>query len=1034
MRHHLRRFLVGSLPLLALTLLCASGPTWPANDWPVKKFEVFLGPPTASNFDLGITADQVFGLLDNWVDIDSPTDPPPDVPAAAIAEIESYLGEVAQMLDDMGFAPPLLVPMVKTAAGEPAYRVYYYAYNGAPARYRSSECGKFRPTIHINANRFLNGTGQISPKNYQDLAHELFHGVQGAYRLFSENCGQPLGRWITEGTAQALGADLAAWSSRHIDPEYGPGDWIFHRWGLRFYDRSLSARRVTASDTYEALYPGWEQFANVTYGASSFWRFVGEWVATGGGAGTAAVKPDYSYLIKLFDSSLGGAPGWDTELAWLDGQLADHPRVGLGLERIYPDFISTYAAYMTTRIKTPIAPSEARDAFLRSTFPERDCPLLRVNDSHPVVRAQVEIEPVAAECLRLELAYSYPTDIEISLSNPSKAALRALAVGTENGQVVTQPVLIPVQDGWRASFILNVKVSMEPVVFIIANVADEAGRTRRIEAGLQIAPTRTGNSLAPQGPVPPQPPPGPGNTAGNAAADGALVTMFSQSGRVGQQIKAGLQSLNPNLAHSNTVSRQPDQPPCEDAFKVHSCGPHTSISLSMVPGMYGSMTQATGRGGAFGQFTSMMAGVAAAGPAEASSRMQEMAEYVKSVDGTDVNITIPLIDYGFTGSFNNARLTVSARGGSSYQAIGPGDIQPGPGHEYPLSGRVTIEEYTPTLLRGTYSGGLVDMERIDWANVGDDFTLPVHETIQGNFQIVAAWRGDDRIHAELAEDAVASVYRDVAEMMPGLDPQLLQSIQQSQQGAAPGPDASGGAGTGGDTSVGIITPGCDCSCNAAPDPKPECERACGGTYAACKGLVATAVMRPSREDLMPTVEKAAADPFLRTLPNACDLLSAPIAAGALGASDVRPSGVRDHLAQVTSQCAWRDPQGKVLGLTMMFQSLAVYDSRKNSLEELQIKVRGFNLNSPLPPPLEGVGNVAFGLHDRDTTSLVVLTGVYGTAMDKGDFTTELLATFKLTDAGRSPEERLAGLVRVARPQLERLQRLAMTTHEGDPGH
>jgi hypothetical protein len=80
-----------------------------------------------------------------------------------------------------------------------------------------------------------------------------------------------------------------------------------------------------------------------------------------------------------------------------------------------------------------------------------------------------------------------------------------------------------------------------------------------------------------------------------------------------------------------------------------------------------------------------------------------------------------------------------------------------------------------------------------------------------------------------------------------------------------------------------------------------------------------------------------------------------------------------------------------------------------------------------------LGNVAFGLHDRDTTSLVVLTGVYGTATGKGDFTTELLATFKLTDAGRSSEERLAALVSVARSQIERLRSLAMTTHEGDPG-
>lgn len=1000
-----------------------------SEEWPVKKFEVFIGVPFSSSNE---NQESIASSTADWWEWDEAMTPSNPMSNQVKREVEAYLTEIATTLEQMGFKPPVIEPVL-TINGEPTFRVYYFDYAGvSPARRRSDDCGRVRPTVQLNANKFLENGG-IPPKSYQDLAHELFHGVQAGYPLFRANCGGGLGAWIGEGTAQAMGADLAAWSSRNVNYPNGSGDWIGHRWGLREYSAPLIEMQTT--DVRKK---------SRAYGASSFWRYLAEYAASSGAAGTKAIKPDYSYLIQFFNSSLAGQRSEANDMAWLHGQLKAYGRIGLGLDRIYPNFSSTFAAYINTRTKPPgRTPAQNQDRWLAAMFTDNQCPEIRLNDNHPVTRAPLEIKAFASGCFRLSLAYSQPTDIQITVTEASRLSLEGLSIGTENGAVVAQPNMIELGGEWSATWIFNMQVSLEPSVFVITNMRDDPVDTLDLTAQIEFAPTSSKNNLAVYGPAPPpygpqqpeaaspgpstmsEPAPSPNQAPAQSSGEGEIITMESQSERVGEQIETGLQSLSPNMAHGNTMARHPKQAPCADAFKFVACGPHTSIGLDMVPGMYGSGVQNTGRGGIFGQFASMLSGAAAAGPENTGNEIREAAELADSFDGASVSIVIPLIDYGFTGSFSNASLRVSRKNRGQYKAVGPQDIEPGPGRMFPLSGRVTIEEYTPSLLRGSYSGNLVDMDRVNLT--GDDESLPIHQTIEGSFQIVATWQGDERIAVQGAEDPVESVLKDVQEMIPGIDPQYMRDLMAAQ-GANPD---LGGNDSGGKTVY--IEPACDCSCNAPPQER-QCLKVCAGTIAACAGLMATAVSAPP-ESARAKVEDERTQPFLRSMPNACDLLDEKTAGALLEAATVKPSGVREYYAKVTSQCAHRDAKakGKRAELKMLFASLLMYDSRQNTVEELRMKVAGLRMSSEKPSVIDGLGNLSFGTNEGDTTSLVVLTGIYGTAMDSDTMTTELIATYNLTNPEKTPPERMMALIKLARPQIEALQRLSVTSHEGATG-
>jgi hypothetical protein len=1008
------------LSCLSLSVLLA--PAIRAEQWPVKQFEIFMGIPYAPN-NPGLVS--VAGAIDNWWEVDEAVEPDNVMSDAVKAEVEGFLHEMAVELERLGFKPPVIEPILTNRHGEQVYRVYYYDYGSgaaSPARRRSDVCGQLRPTVELNAAKFLENGG-IPPKSYQDLAHELFHGVQASYPLFREHCQNGPGGWISEGIAQAVGADLAAWSSRNVNHPNRGGQWVAHRWGLRDYSTPLPQMK---SDSVSEK--------TLAYGASSFWRYLGEYAASGGAAGTRAIRPDYRYLIDFFNSGMPGEATAVNGIGWLNEQMIASTRIGLSLDRIFPNFTTTFAAYINQRTSPPgRTPEENLDRYLKAMFQSDQCPVIRLNDNHPDSRLPIEIRAFAAGCVRLSLAYSFPTDVLFSVTGGDKARLEALTLGAENGATVVQPIMVNTGSEWTATWILNVPVGMETPVFVITNMADVPEKTVDFSGTLEVAPTAQQNNLAFYGPLPPsapaegtRPAARTDSPSGQAEQGGSLITMETQAQRVGEQIDTGLNSLNPNLAHANTMVRRPAETPCADAFQFTICGPHTSVNLEMAPGMYGSGVQSTGRGGVFGQFASMLSGVAAAGPEQSMEEMQRLADLADSFDGSHVSITFPLIDYGFTGTFNNAYLSVSRRGDGVYQALGPQDAQPGPGVQFPLSGRVTIESYTPMILRGSYSANLVDMERVNLT--GDDPTLPIHETIEGRFQIIGAWRGDERIGVTAAEEPVDSVLKDVQEMMPGIDPQYLKDILAAQDTDLP--DIGGPGGSAG----GYIGPACDCSCNRAPDAEPPCDEVCAGTFAACEGLVATQVAGPAwMADAR--VEDSGAEPFLRTIPDACELIDENVAMRLLGEAGVRPAGAREYYPAITSQCAWRGVEnGKAqIELRMLFAGLLLYNSRKDSPEELRIKAGGFGAWDDPPTGIDGVGNRSFGMNRGDTTSLLVLTGIYGTAMDSDELTTELVMTYSLTDPGREPPQRMVDLIKLARPQVENLQRLSETTHEGATG-
>lgn len=857
----------GTLSLAALSVLlhfCGSVTAAPSATWPTTEFEVFVGGNTSSDNSL---LNDALRSMDDHVDLDFASDLSQPVSRELITEIESYLGEVARTYQQQGFEPPALEPIVTRGDGKKAYRVYLLDMHPEdkkppppPATYVfDSACrDQIRPVILINALTSISN-GVLTDKAYQDLPHELFHAIQQGYPLIRDNCN--LGDWIVEGTAQALGADMAAWSIRKKNYPNRALTWMRDRWGRRAYDLSLWI--PDDGDRGNARF----YVKDAAYGASSFWRYLGEYAATSGAAGTISVKPDYRYLQDFFSAPLPGKEGEVSELNWLEDQLRSHPRFRKGLGRMYPDFITTFASYVPARfLPRGFLPTDAQDAWLQILFPMEKCPVIELGGIGSMYRGKLTIRANAAGCYRLQLDVNKPVDLHIEASGPAPEQLQALAVGTALGQIVAKPWIKTVAGTTSASWVIHIGDPGQPgaplPLLVFSNVAAAPATTSLVEADLQIVPAAFEHDMLPEPATRKRQP-----TSRDPAQTAGKITAASQAARVGADLEAGLEDMNPNLVNSATQYANPEAPPCKDPFVSGVCGPYTSIQLTTVPGMMTSLAQSTGRGGAFGQFLSMMSGVAAVGPMEASKKYEEALQRAGQYDASDVHITIPLIDYGFQGSFNNAAITVSKRGGGYYEAIGPNDIQPGPGKVFPLSGRVTIEEFSTAVLRGSFSASLVDPEQ--GVDLPEDSPLPVRHQISGRFQVAAPWIEDGRVQREGAEDVVEAVTADVAAAMPGTDVDLDTWLEGASQG---GSVSSGGSVTG----VGL--PACYCSCNTVDSADPACQDYCKPTLAACAGEQATTAtlaafaFKPASLEAAEVV--AGGDPFLLSLPEAAALLDA----------------------------------------------------------------------------------------------------------------------------------------------------------------
>ncbi len=457
-----------------------------AAQWPVKDFEIFFGDPWHTNYVSAVAAGRT--IQDSgFYDLDGDSEQPANISDASKLQIEAYLGAVARHYEAIGFLPPVLEPIVERADGSSAFRIYLYDRDDtAPAVY-SSDCsgGALRRTIQVDTDlpgnldaMTIGSNGKVSNKGYKDLAHELFHAVQASYPLFQKNCA--LGDWIVEGTADALGVDMAR-KLRGLDL-VSDAD----RWGMRRYHYPLRVRDD----------PGGQRKQD-GYKSASFWRYIGEKSALfGGNPSLNFVEPDYSYLHDFFKANLSAKASEKTELDWLNVQLKKHSNILLGLDRLYPNFISTFAGYIHTRLITRRHPGNAgRDVWLGQLFGK--CPVLTVDSGWPAAKLQLNLKKVTAGCFILNSDISDAVDIAVSARASSVADLRALAIGTDGGAKVGQPKIVYVNNEYIAHWLFRTAdPSINEPVFVVSNIANDPSLTKEIKVEIEVSASAWSSNIS----------------------------------------------------------------------------------------------------------------------------------------------------------------------------------------------------------------------------------------------------------------------------------------------------------------------------------------------------------------------------------------------------------------------------------------------------------------------------------------------------------------------------------------------------------
>jgi hypothetical protein len=222
-----------------------------------------------------------------------------------------------------------------------------------------------------------------------------------------------------------------------------------------------------------------------------------------------------------------------------------------------------------------------------------------------------------------------------------------------------------------------------------------------------------------------------------------------------------------------------------------------------VPGVVGLMGATLETGG----FLKQMIGVSRVLNEQRAMSLEGFAQMDgdgRAQDGNEITIRLPLVDYGFTGTFSNAQMQVSAAEQGDYRAIGPRDSDATGAHLFPPSGQVTIDEYTPTMLRGTFRASLIAADEFSAVTAGLSYarerqpTLKVARTIEGRFWVAAPWQSDDRYEVVLNPDIHQSVADDLSEMMP--------AGWSFGMGATAGPPTA-------PSGVGATGYNCTCSCD-----------------------------------------------------------------------------------------------------------------------------------------------------------------------------------------------------------------------------
>ena len=352
---------------------------------------------------------------------------------------------------------------------------------------------------------------------------------------------------------------------------------------------------------------------------------------------------------------------------------------------------------------------------------------------------------------------------------------------------------------------------------MVTNIATNPAETVAREIELSIAlPTNT-VSNRPDGALPTAPvAPAPKQPTYDKHNKSLRQQRADTAKMVADQMESDKRSLNPNASGATRVKRLTMVPPCTDPFLYQVCGPHMLISLEIVPGTYVSPGVTTAQGGIAAQVFGGLQAMSRTSMWDTEPVMRDLVAQLEQIDGSSVSIAFPLIDYGFSGSFDNASIHVKMSGDRVWRAIGP----PNASGWSRLIGQVTIEEYTPLVLRGSFTAPLAE-----FVPSGSDAPAVYvrRDTVRGTFHSVAPWQTDERAQI-ITVDSKEQMAEDIANTLGfSLDPDMVPGAAPSSDGGSPG---SGDAAR-------QTTPECACECEIKPLADELCEMLCEEEFAAC---------------------------------------------------------------------------------------------------------------------------------------------------------------------------------------------------------
>lgn len=758
-----------------------------------------------------------------------------DSDALSVAQrtfLETYLSEVGKLYSQWEFEPATLE--TDEIDGEDTYVIRFtkdkHQGSGTVALSYPGGCKNQKPTSSIYVPiipLYFDAQGQMTGKLLQDLAHELFHTVQYAYPMFYKNNCAVHG-WIAEATAEAVGIEAA----RRV---YGVGPVSACQIGRRSYQKEIRNQVIHPR-------PGCDKpngYKN-PYTTNAFWRFLGEYTAHGSRPEAMRHRwPDYRYLHDLLEHPLHGLSR-EEEYRWLDEAL-DEKLVGFQFAATYASFASTFADYWKKprrseypEYKEPMDETQRqvmKKKWLKALFGE--CvPLTASLDVSTIASDDFEIEAVGSRCIKVVPDLTGSIEYVFIAGGGSGVDYDALTISEVSGEerVLSRPLQPGDEPGSSWRFHVDAQAG-KSAYFILTNVASIAEASSNQTLNLRLVPEGISSSLDAQAP--------PGGTSPTGSSNQNSVPVGGQPGQaIPLDRKAAEKAVEDfdegfDTVHWQTSVRAVDLTKCDKPFVARACGDATEIQMLRNIGNTGMLTEALRPEMSLERMVDVMGGVAAQGGGNINLKMYEAHVRNQSTDGASISLVFPRIDYGFTGSFSNVRIDVSKaiteqnKDPGSYEAIGPGYVgECGEGY-FPQTGKVTIDEASRQVLRGSYSAALIDNSTMDGCE-----SLSIAKSVTGRFSIALPVLGDNKARHTVTEDDVDDLIEDINQMVPGLytgelgerartvAKQKLREREERRQAREAAREA-------------VVEVNCDCDCATQETAEPVCQQRCAPVYDIC---------------------------------------------------------------------------------------------------------------------------------------------------------------------------------------------------------